>query len=140
MLHTVYSMGIYRRHTSYCVLYGIYIRCASYCVLYGDLQKMYIILCIVWGFTEDVHHTVYCFGIYRRCTSYCVLYGDLRKTCIILVYCITEQVCLSKPECGRQTLQELFIRPVQRLPSVILLLGGDHVCVCVIFSTVWLGR
>ncbi|XP_076454134.1 protein ECT2-like [Babylonia areolata] len=33
------------------------------------------------------------------------------------------KVCLSKPECGRQTLQELLIRPVQRLPSVILLLG-----------------
>ena len=35
------------------------------------------------------------------------------------------QVCLSKPECGRQTLQELLIRPVQRLPSIILLLGGQ---------------
>ncbi|XP_070173283.1 protein ECT2-like [Littorina saxatilis] len=33
------------------------------------------------------------------------------------------KVCLSKPECGRQTLQELLIRPVQRLPSIILLLG-----------------
>ncbi|KAL8598805.1 hypothetical protein ACOMHN_015384 [Nucella lapillus] len=33
------------------------------------------------------------------------------------------KVCLSKPECGRQTLRELLIRPVQRLPSVILLLG-----------------
>ncbi|XP_071034057.1 protein ECT2 [Parasteatoda tepidariorum] len=29
----------------------------------------------------------------------------------------------SKPECGRQTLQELLIRPVQRLPSIILLLN-----------------
>lgn len=29
----------------------------------------------------------------------------------------------SKKECGRQSLQELFIRPVQRLPSVILLLN-----------------
>jgi protein ECT2 len=29
----------------------------------------------------------------------------------------------SKPECGRQTLQELMIRPVQRLPSISLLLG-----------------
>ncbi len=32
------------------------------------------------------------------------------------------QVCQSKPECGRQTLTELLIRPVQRLPSVMLLL------------------
>ncbi|KAF8767592.1 Protein ECT2 like protein [Argiope bruennichi] len=31
--------------------------------------------------------------------------------------------CQSKPECGRQSLQELLIRPVQRLPSVILLLN-----------------
>ncbi|XP_064615176.1 protein ECT2-like [Liolophura sinensis] len=31
--------------------------------------------------------------------------------------------CLTKPECGRQTLQELLIRPVQRLPSVMLLLN-----------------
>ena len=31
--------------------------------------------------------------------------------------------CQSKPECGRQTLAELMIRPVQRLPSVILLLN-----------------
>ncbi|CAL1534006.1 unnamed protein product, partial [Lymnaea stagnalis] len=32
------------------------------------------------------------------------------------------KLCLSKPECGRQSLQELLIRPVQRLPSVVLLL------------------
>ena len=31
--------------------------------------------------------------------------------------------CQCKPECGRQTLAELMIRPVQRLPSVILLLN-----------------
>lgn len=30
--------------------------------------------------------------------------------------------CQSKPECGRQSLQELLIRPIQRLPSVSLLL------------------
>ena len=34
------------------------------------------------------------------------------------------KVCQSKPECGRQTLQELLIRPVQRLPSILLLLKG----------------
>ncbi|XP_034239333.1 protein ECT2-like isoform X1 [Thrips palmi] len=33
------------------------------------------------------------------------------------------KVCQSKPECGRQTLGELLIRPVQRLPSISLLLG-----------------
>ncbi|XP_041358738.1 protein ECT2-like [Gigantopelta aegis] len=33
------------------------------------------------------------------------------------------KVCLTRPECGRQTLEELLIRPVQRLPSVVLLLG-----------------
>ncbi|CAC5413259.1 ECT2 [Mytilus coruscus] len=33
------------------------------------------------------------------------------------------KVCLSKPECGRQSLTELLIRPVQRLPSVSLLLN-----------------
>ncbi len=32
------------------------------------------------------------------------------------------KVCQSKPECGRQSLTELLIRPVQRLPSVMLLL------------------
>ncbi|ESN90724.1 hypothetical protein HELRODRAFT_70830 [Helobdella robusta] len=32
------------------------------------------------------------------------------------------KLCQSKPECGRQTLTELLIRPVQRLPSVTLLL------------------
>uniref|UniRef100_A0A8C4GLH4 Epithelial cell transforming 2 n=1 Tax=Dicentrarchus labrax TaxID=13489 RepID=A0A8C4GLH4_DICLA len=31
----------------------------------------------------------------------------------------------AKPECGRQTLVELLIRPVQRLPSVALLLNGN---------------
>ncbi|OWK05901.1 ECT2, partial [Cervus elaphus hippelaphus] len=30
----------------------------------------------------------------------------------------------AKPECGRQSLVELLIRPVQRLPSVVLLLNG----------------
>ena len=44
--HAVYYMGVYRRRTSYCVLYVIYGRCTSYCVLY-------------LGFTEDIHHTVY---------------------------------------------------------------------------------
>lgn len=31
----------------------------------------------------------------------------------------------SKPECGRQSLQDLMIRPVQRLPSISLLLNGN---------------
>lgn len=31
------------------------------------------------------------------------------------------KICLNKPECGRQTLAELLIRPVQRLPSMNLL-------------------
>lgn len=30
----------------------------------------------------------------------------------------------SKPECSRQSLQDLMIRPVQRLPSISLLLNG----------------
>lgn len=36
------------------------------------------------------------------------------------------KVCQSKPECGRQSLQDLLIRPVQRLPSVNLLLNGKY--------------
>ncbi|XP_032516478.2 protein ECT2 isoform X6 [Danaus plexippus] len=32
------------------------------------------------------------------------------------------KICQTKPECGRQSLQELLIRPVQRLPSISLLL------------------
>lgn len=32
---------------------------------------------------------------------------------------------LSKPECGRQSLKELLIKPVQRLPSILLLLNGN---------------
>lgn len=35
------------------------------------------------------------------------------------------QINQAKPECGRQTLGELLIRPVQRLPSVALLLNGN---------------
>lgn len=31
----------------------------------------------------------------------------------------------AKPECGRQSLQDLMIRPVQRLPSISLLLNGN---------------
>lgn len=31
----------------------------------------------------------------------------------------------AKAECGRQTLQDLMIRPVQRLPSVSLLISGE---------------
>ena len=30
-----------------------------------------------------------------------------------------------KPECGRQSLEELMIRPIQRLPSITLLLNGN---------------
>lgn len=33
------------------------------------------------------------------------------------------KIAQAKPECGRQTLQELMIRPVQRLPSISLLLN-----------------
>ena len=32
------------------------------------------------------------------------------------------KVRATKPECGRQTLSDLFIRPVQRLPSILLLM------------------
>lgn len=32
------------------------------------------------------------------------------------------KICQTRPECGRQGLQELLIRPVQRLPSISLLL------------------
>lgn len=47
-----------------------------------------------------------------------------------LVQCDTQKprfhaflkICQTKPECGRQTLQDLMIRPVQRLPSISLLL------------------
>ncbi|KAJ9588187.1 hypothetical protein L9F63_018451, partial [Diploptera punctata] len=33
------------------------------------------------------------------------------------------KICQTRPECGRQSLQELLIRPVQRLPSISLLLN-----------------
>lgn len=33
------------------------------------------------------------------------------------------KVCQTRPECGRQSLQDLLIRPVQRLPSISLLLN-----------------
>ncbi|KAF2898591.1 hypothetical protein ILUMI_07581, partial [Ignelater luminosus] len=33
------------------------------------------------------------------------------------------KACQTRPECGRQTLQDLLIRPVQRLPSISLLLN-----------------
>ncbi|XP_058803287.1 protein ECT2 isoform X7 [Phymastichus coffea] len=33
------------------------------------------------------------------------------------------KVCQTKPECGRQSLKELMIKPVQRLPSISLLLN-----------------
>lgn len=34
------------------------------------------------------------------------------------------KACQTRPECGRQSLQELMIRPVQRLGSISLLLNG----------------
>lgn len=36
------------------------------------------------------------------------------------------KACQTRPECGRQTLQDLLIRPVQRLPSISLLLNGKR--------------
>lgn len=36
------------------------------------------------------------------------------------------KICQSKPECGRQSLKELLIKPVQRLPSISLLLNGKY--------------
>ena len=35
----------------------------------------------------------------------------------------------SRPECGRQSLKDLLIRPVQRLPSILLLLNGIFLCI-----------
>ena len=37
------------------------------------------------------------------------------------------KACQTKPECCRQSLQDLLIRPVQRLPSISLLLNGGEV-------------
>lgn len=37
------------------------------------------------------------------------------------------KIAQSRPECGRQTLIELLIRPVQRLPSTLLLLDGKRI-------------
>lgn len=37
------------------------------------------------------------------------------------------KVCQTKPECGRQSLKELLIKPVQRLPSISLLLNGKYI-------------
>lgn len=37
------------------------------------------------------------------------------------------KACQTKPECGRQSLQDLMIRPVQRLGSVSLLLNGKWI-------------
>ncbi|XP_046745415.1 protein ECT2 isoform X6 [Diprion similis] len=36
------------------------------------------------------------------------------------------KICQTKPECGRQSLKELLIKPVQRLPSISLLLNECH--------------
>lgn len=36
------------------------------------------------------------------------------------------KACQTKPECGRQSLQELMIRPVQRLGSICLLLDSKY--------------
>ena len=44
------------------------------------------------------------------------------------------KVCQSKPECGRQSLQDLLIRPVQRLPSINLLLNGRYLLEWIFFS------
>lgn len=49
-----------------------------------------------------------------------------------LIHCDTQKprfhaflkINQAKPECGRQSLQDLMIRPVQRLPSISLLLNG----------------
>lgn len=39
----------------------------------------------------------------------------------------------AKPECGRQSLKELLIRPVQRLPSISLLLNGKLIVVILLY-------
>lgn len=51
----------------------------------------------------------------------------------MLIHCDTNnprfhaflKACQTRPECGRQTLQDLLIRPVQRLPCISLLLNGE---------------
>lgn len=58
-----------------------------------------------------------------------VNFFEQMKEC--LVHCDTQnprfhaflKINQAKPECGRQTLQDLMIRPVQRLPSISLLLN-----------------
>ena len=62
----------------------------------------------------------------RVCPVHCVWYFTGVSEFVRYVLCYILQVCQSKPECSRQSLTELLIRPVQRLPSVSLLLGGMY--------------
>ncbi|CAB0039143.1 unnamed protein product [Trichogramma brassicae] len=45
------------------------------------------------------------------------------------------KVCQTKPDCGRQSLKELLIKPVQRLPSISLLLNGIFSIFTITFSS-----
>ena len=46
------------------------------------------------------------------------------------------KIAQSKPECCRQHLTELLIRPVQRLPSTLLLLDGTQLSVKIFIQSV----
>ncbi|XP_071084886.1 protein ECT2-like isoform X1 [Haliotis cracherodii] len=109
-------------------------------IIFGNIPPIYDAHCkmrarlqeIVENWTEDVYVgdviLDYADALTKAYPPYVNFFEDTKQT---IIKCDKNnprfhaflKVCLTRPECGRQTLQELLIRPVQRLPSVILLLN-----------------
>ncbi|KAG9494070.1 hypothetical protein GDO78_001747 [Eleutherodactylus coqui] len=91
-----------------------------------DLEKMMI----DWAETKSIGEVILCYSKdFVKTYPPFVNFFEMSKETIIKCERLKPRfhaflkINQSKPECGRQTLVELMIRPVQRLPSVALLLN-----------------
>ncbi|XP_075717739.1 protein ECT2 isoform X1 [Rhinoderma darwinii] len=92
----------------------------------GDLEKMMM----DWAETKSIGEVILCYSkdlvkIYPPFVNFFEMSKETIITCERQKprFHAFLKINQTKPECGRQTLVELLIRPVQRLPSVALLLN-----------------
>ncbi|KAG8581267.1 hypothetical protein GDO81_007608 [Engystomops pustulosus] len=92
----------------------------------GDLEKMMM----DWSETKSIGEVILCYSkeLVKTYPPFVNFFEMSKET---IIKCEKQKprfhaflkINQAKPECGRQTLVELMIRPVQRLPSVALLLN-----------------
>lgn len=92
--------------------------------VYSDLQEGWSEECLIGKIVLDHRE-----ALIKAYPPYVNFFEQMKET---LAQCDTQnprfhaflKINQTKAECGRQSLQDLMIRPVQRLPSISLLISG----------------